>query len=72
MSKKYSVIICTQDGEEAARFSELNAPEVLRKIDAAIEVGAFAIVDAAGEKEEDQEPAGNESNTFIIDNRGIV
>lgn len=49
MSKKYSVIICTQDGEEAMRFSGLNAPEVLKKIDASIEVGAFAIVDAAAE-----------------------
>ena len=50
--KYYSMIIYTQDGEEAARFVKLRAPELMRKVDAAIEVGAYAVVDAAGENEE--------------------
>lgn len=50
--KYYSMIIYTQDGEEAARFVKLSAPELMRKVDAAIEVGAYAVVDAAGENEE--------------------
>lgn len=50
--KYYSMIIYTQDGEEAARFAKLRAPELMRKVDAAIELGAYAVVDAAGEKEE--------------------
>ena len=49
--KYYSMIIYTQDGEEAARFAKLRAPELMRKVDAAIEVGAYAVVDE-GEKEE--------------------
>lgn len=49
--KYYSMIIYTQDGEEAARFVKLRAPELMRKVDAAIEVGAYAVVDE-GEKEE--------------------
>ena len=49
--KYYSIIIYTQDGEEAARFAKLRAPELMRKVDATIEVGAYAVVDA-GEKEE--------------------
>ena len=48
--KYYSMIIYTQDGEEAARFVKLRAPELMRKVDAAIEVGAYAVVDAAGEQ----------------------
>ena len=51
MSKYYSVIIVSQDGEETARFDGLRVPELVRKIEAAIEVGSFAIVDE-GEKEE--------------------
>ena len=49
--KYYSMIIYTQDGEEAARFVKLRAPELMRKLDAAIELGAYAVVDE-GEKEE--------------------
>lgn len=49
--KYYSMIIYTQDGEEAARFVKLSAPELMRKLDAAIELGAYAGVDE-GEKEE--------------------
>ena len=49
--KYYSMIIYTQDGEEAARFVKLSAPELMRKLDAAIELGAYAVVDE-GEKEE--------------------
>lgn len=49
--KYYSIIIYTQDGEEAARFVKLRAPELMRKVDAAIELGAYAVVDA-GENEE--------------------
>lgn len=49
--KYYSMIIYTQDGEEAARFVKLRAPELMRKVDAAIELGAYAVVDE-GEKEE--------------------
>lgn len=49
--KYYSMIIYTQDGEEAARFVKLRAPELMRKVDAAIEVGAYAVVDE-GKKEE--------------------
>ena len=45
------MIIYTQDGEEAARFTGLRAPELMRKVDAAIELGAYAVVDE-GEKEE--------------------
>ena len=52
--KYYSMIIYTQDGEEAARFVKLRAPELMRKVDAAIELGAYAVVDA-GEKEEQPE-----------------
>ena len=48
--KYYSMIIYTQDGEEAARFVKLRAPELMRKVDAAIEVGAYAVVDAAEEQ----------------------
>lgn len=51
MSKYYSIIIVSQDGEETARFDGLRVPELVRKIEAAIEVGSFAIVDE-GEKEE--------------------
>lgn len=51
MSKYYSVIIVSKDGEETARFDGLRAPELGRKIDAAIELGCFAVVDE-GEKEE--------------------
>lgn len=42
--KYYSMIIYTQDGEEAARFVKLSAPELMRKLDAAIELGAYAVV----------------------------
>lgn len=49
--KYYSMIIYTQDGEEAARFVKLSAPELMRKVDAAIELGAYAVVDE-GKKEE--------------------
>ena len=49
--KYYSMIIYTQDGEEVARFVKLRAPELMRKVDAAIELGAYAVVDE-GEKEE--------------------
>lgn len=48
--KYYSMIIYTQDGEEAARFVKLRAPELMRKVDAAIEVGAYAVVDAGEEQ----------------------
>lgn len=51
MSKYYSIIIVSKDGEETARFDGLRAPELMRKIEASIEVGSFAIVDE-GEKEE--------------------
>lgn len=50
--KYYSMIIYTQDGEEAARFVKLRAPELMRKVDAAIEVGAYAVVDAGEEEEQ--------------------
>ena len=79
MSKKYSAIIYTQDGDEAARFSELTAPELMRKIDAAIEVGSFAVVDAAGAKIPEEASRGvgdlfdqEGGDCFIIDSRGIL
>ncbi len=51
MSQYYSIIIVSKDGEETARFDGLRVPELVRKINAAIELGSFAIVDE-GEKEE--------------------
>lgn len=51
MSQYYSIIIVSKDGEETARFDGLRVPELVRKIEAAIEVGSFAIVDE-GEKED--------------------
>ena len=57
MSKYYSIIIVSKDGEETARFDGLRAPELLRKIEASIEVGSFAIVDE-GKKEEQNDAAG--------------
>lgn len=64
--KYYSMIIYTQDGEEAARFVKLRAPELMRKVDAAIEVGAYAVVDAA------EDGSTDDGETFILDNSGIL
>lgn len=72
MTKKYSAIICTQDGDEAARFSKLTAPELMKKIDAAIEVGSFAIVDEAVKEDETGREIRLDGEPYIIDNRGVV
>lgn len=75
MSKYYSIIIVSKDGEETARFDGLRAPELLRKIEASIEVGSFAIVDE-GEKEEQPkyikmlDPDPDEG--IIFDTRGVL
>lgn len=70
MSKYYSIIIVSKDGEETARFDGLRAPELLRKIEASIEVGSFAIVDE-GEKEEQPKMLDLDEG-FIYDTRGVL